>query len=476
MPDVLNRLSSLDGGVRARTAFDLASLAFCSAWAATVLAFPAAKAQPAGYIPVVLGGSLGLWLLTTLPGSRVVAALERIPPRRFLVMLLVGAAFLRLIAVMSFPIEPRVDDLEIHEYAIGLLHGAGYGEAESRAWMPPGMSFALAGWYAITTPSALAGKILQAGLGCVLVWQTLGAVRDALPERTARAAAILVAVFPTLVFYTATLGYEILLAVLLTVLWRLTTRLCGVRPAASRLAVAGLVVGFSALVKPIGLLLPIPMGLAWWSSGLALRRAIVQAVLVSAVMTAVVAPWTLRNYFVLGAFVPISTNGGGTLYSANNPLATGRYMPDQPLVGETGEVSRDRAQARAGVSWIVRHPLAALGLVPAKVLYTWGTTSTIMSIVSNDRLPPAEENACKAVLNAAWSALLVCCAGAAARGAWATRALVFPSLLTFYVVALHVVFEGSSRHHIPVLMCLCAIAAVPLTNCSSASLELGQSP
>jgi len=39
-------------------------------------------------------------------------------------------------------------------------------------------------------------------------------------------------------------------------------------------------------------------------------------------MAATIAPWTYRNWRVLHAWVPISTNGGDVFYRANNPLAT----------------------------------------------------------------------------------------------------------------------------------------------------------
>jgi hypothetical protein len=99
----------------------------------------------------------------------------------------------------------------------------------------------------------------------------------------------------------------------------------------------------------------------------------------------------MRNYRVLGAFVPISTNGGTTLYAANNPHANGLAMQVEPLPGEVDEVSRDRVRLRGALAWIVGHPLRWFELALIKATYTWGTSSSIMSVVSTDRLPPAAE-------------------------------------------------------------------------------------
>ena len=75
----------------------------------------------------------------------------------------------------------------------------------------PGMSFVLTGWYWLVGPSVVAGKLLQVLFSVLLVWQTWATARIYLPEGQARLAGWLVALMPTLVFYTATLGYEILI-------------------------------------------------------------------------------------------------------------------------------------------------------------------------------------------------------------------------------------------------------------------------
>jgi hypothetical protein len=73
--------------------------------------------------------------------------------------------------------------------------------------------------------------------------------------------------------------------------------------------------------------------------------------LVAVIMAfAVVAPWSIRNYRVFDAFVPISTNGGGVFYLANNPLATGHYTD----IGEpdlTAPKSDEVLWNRTGIAW-----------------------------------------------------------------------------------------------------------------------------
>jgi hypothetical protein len=439
-------------------------LFFIVAWASGLVAFPLLKGQPIGYVPIACGVALGVSLLQSRPRRWVTERLVRLTDTQFLFGAVALAIALRLLAIAVFPVEPRVDDAEFHKYAENMLHGAGYGSPGHRAWFPPGMSFALFAVYWMTTPSPWAGKLLQVALGGMLVWQTWALARRIVPATSARIATLLVAGLPTLVFYTSTLGYEILLALVLVLTWRLALmvhRADRATSAALGLAATGLLLGYGSLVKPICLLVAPLVGLAWWAMGDGVWRAGSRVVPILTVMAIVIAPWTLRNYRVLGAFVPISTNGGTTLYAANNPKADGLATLVDPLPGEQDEVSRDRLRLHAALVWIASHPVRSIELAAIKVAYTWGTTSSVMAVVSADRLPPAAEDLSKAALNVSWGVLFVWAAvGVVRRGAW-TRVRLLPGVLMLaYVFVLHLFYEANSRHHVPVLPVLCVIASL----------------
>ncbi len=449
---------------RGRRLYALAGLVFVLVWAGAMVAFPVVKDQPLGYAPIACGIALGIWTMQAGPRAWLRDAITSMSARQFLLRVLVVALTLRLAAILVFPRDPAVDDEQFQRYAVNMLHGAGYGAPGYRAWFPPGMSFALLAVYWLTTPSPYAGKMFQVALGGLLVWQTWALTREIVPDSAARMATLLVAVLPTFVFYTSTLGYEILLGLIFVLVWRLVLAdRRDVRPLTSAviLAALGAILGFGTLVKPICLLVPPLLGVAWWSMGLGIGRAATRVAVVVLVMALVVAPWTIRNYRVLGAFVPVSTNGGYTLYAANNPDATGLAMPMPPVPGELGEVSRDHLRMRAALTWIVTHPIRWAELATAKVAYTWGTTSSVMAVVSADRLPTRVEDACKALLNVTWGLLFVWCAVATFRQhAWARAGLVPGLLLLAYVFALHLFYEAHSRHHVPVLTVLCVIAGL----------------
>ena len=111
------------------------------------------------------------------------------------------------------------------------------------------------------------------------------------------------------------------------------------------------------------------------------------------------------------------------------------------------------------MQWIVSHPADWARLAVAKLAYGWGTSSSIMSFVSADRMIPSEEDLAKAALNVGWAALFTWCALAAWRTrTWAEAPIFGVLLFTLYLFCIHLVFEALSRHHIPVIPVLAILA------------------
>lgn len=457
----------------AATATKSFGILFLVAWAGALLAFPFVKGRPAGLSAVVVGLLLGGAICRQASISALNLWITRDPTKRFLVKIAGAAIVLRLAAICLFPVAPVNDHAFFHRYAIKLLAGDGYGGIQwpsmshidggrLKAFYPPGMTFLLAGCYSITGAYPVAGKILNSiiGVGLVLLIYDVG--RRAIGPITGRWAATLAAVFPTLVFYSASLGYEVALATVLLAVVDLTL-LARSQSRAWVFATIGALLGIAALIKPIALLVPILLS-AYSLTIYGVTQTIRFSAITVVAMVAVVAPWTFRNYRTLGAFVPVSTNGGYVLYSVNSPSATGLSRKVAPPPGEVDEASMDRSRFRAARVWIIGNPIEFGRLALLKTTYTWGTTSTIISYLSCDRLPTWQENVYMAVLNTAWTMLFVLCVrGALSGGAWHERGLLLPIWLLAYVFALHLAFEAESRHHIPVIASLILVAACGLT-------------
>lgn len=435
---------------------------FCAQWLLSLVGFPFMKGRPFGLVAVAVGLLCGVSLCMADVRGYCNSLLHRPNNTQFLWSVLIVALIIRVAAVLVFPLEPLVDDAQFHRYAVNMLQGESYGSPRYRAFFPPGMSLTLYIWYSLLGPSWWAGKLLNGLFGLAFILLVFDLTRRTVSPLASRWAAVLTTVMPTLVFYTATLGYEILLGVILLAVCdlALVVRLKSMSWRATLLL--GMLLGFGALVKPICVFVPVLLFLWWWSRS-DLHMGLARTLMVMLFMACTIMPWTWRNYRVFGEFVFISTNSGITLYAANNEHSQGIAMPVKAVPGAVDEVTADKVLRRKALQWIMHNPSAWLRLAVNKCMYTWGTSTSIMSVVSTDRLSLTWEAACMAMLNIFWAMLLVLCTMATFKtSVWQNIFLAPLFLLLAYVFMLHLFFEAMSRHHIPVLGVLILVAAVGL--------------
>lgn len=239
---------------------------------------------------------------------------------------------------------------------------AGYGFASSpgqpTAFWPPLYPLFLAVLYRLFGYHLLWARLAQAILGAIAVAATAEAANIVLGRRVALLTALGMALYPHLIYFGAWLIAEALYMALLGLsLWVAAS--LQRQPRRSGFVALGVLLGLGALAKPAGLML-LPLVALWvWIAPPARtwRDRLLACLLVLLAAAAVITPWTVRNYLVFHAWVPISTNGGYTFYGANNADAFGGHREGfpPPLKG-LSEPQAERAYYRLGMEWIVHHP------------------------------------------------------------------------------------------------------------------------
>jgi len=452
-----------------RCALHVFGMVFCAVLGISMLLFPILKHRPSGLAPVAGGLLLSAVILHGRVRQRLSQALLAPRRGRFLLATVTMALLLRVGYCALFQHEPGSDQKVYHTAAVDLLEGKGYLYLGGRptAFYPPGNSMLLAAWYAITTSHYLSGWARNILLSGLLVAMTYVFCLRAFGDLAARWAAMLMAIHPVAIAASGGLGYETALTCILLGVFLLALRV-GPKQGQSLLlvAAAGLLLGLGCLIKPICLLVPLILVATWWIMGNGWRSAGL-GMLCAVVMAAVVAPWTTRNYRVFGEFVPVSTNGGNVLYSANNPDSKGIYMrieasPEEiaPNTGQIDEIRRDRRRRAMALTWITDHPIDWLALWPYKTSFTWGSMA---GLFPPDIFSSTTEMATKGILNASWALLLPAVAiGTLRRRAWVNLRFVPMALLIAYVLVLHLFFEAGCRHSLIVLPGIMAIASAGL--------------
>lgn len=284
------------------------------------------------------------------------------------------------------------DAREYHQLALNLLGGKGYVLEEAAgpqllgleyAYRPPGFPFALAAVYALTGPSVFAGQIFQAALETLICVALYALGKHISSKTTGLLAAACWASYPVSILQPNLLMPEPMLALVCVALLLVSlSRSVNWRTILG----AGVLSGVGALVKPFLVLSPVVLFGWMMLERHSLKSAFRTAVLVTAVMVAVIAPWVVRNAVVLGTPV-ISTNGGVNLWIGNNPGSTGGFRlieESNPFAGITDEVARDRLGASLAWEFIKNRPLDFLGLVPKKIAHLFSSESPYV-VFLNDR-------------------------------------------------------------------------------------------
>jgi 4-amino-4-deoxy-L-arabinose transferase-like glycosyltransferase len=299
--------------------------------------------------------------------------------------LMVAALFLapRIGWMLAVDAAPMSDQLWYFERAVGLLNGDGYAvQGQPTAFWPVGYPAFLAGLFAVFGPDVEVAKAANLVLSAVAMAFVYRIARHATgSEGAARAALMLAVLYPTLIFYTELLYSELLFMALLLAGIDLLPSAAETRRRWVTVAAAGVCFGLASLVKTQGLLLPaLLVGGALVLRRIGFRQAVLTGLIAYAACLAVIAPWTLRNWVVLGQPVLISTNGGFNLYMGNNPWNRwGGYMWPAPkefmdatenlniLKAIPDEIALNAKLNGLAVDYIRGNPVEAAKRVPYKL-------------------------------------------------------------------------------------------------------------
>lgn len=319
-------------------------------------------------------------------------------------------AILRILWITTVHAVPVSDFAYYLDKAMSLASGHGYANnGVPTAFWPPGYPIFLAGVFKLFGSSLAIAKVTNIVLWTattVLVY-LLGLRLDG--RATAAVAAFIVALFPEFILFANLASSENLFIplVLCAALILSPKQKMSGPPDWKRSLLAGLLLGFAVVVRTTAVLLPPLMALVlilWYRS----RPAFISACLLIAAFAISPAAWVVRNAVVMGSPV-LSTNGGISLWTGNNPLATGGYRlkgyyPPRDISTPAGELAANSAYTKEAITFVVTQPGQFIALIPekAKQLFAkpatlgWNTAANVRGAASSysERvLTPAEKRA-----------------------------------------------------------------------------------
>ena len=330
-----------------------------------------------------------------------------------LIAILILAAVLRA-GVVCWKYENLSTDTDSYlAIALNLLSGEGYCSVPGHptAYRPPLYPIFLA---VCLFGGSIGLAVAQVALGtatCGLAW--MFARRIGLQEKGCLLTALLVTIDPLLLLYTSHAMTETLVTFIVTLFLVAATN---ARSRQNSL-VLGFLFGLTVLCRPS----------LWSFGGLAVatilvcsarKRATVEetpelkfrAGLLALGVVVAIAPWTIRNWIVLGKPVVMTTHGGYTLLLANNPvfydfvvdrggiwenpgLAEWQRKLDQSLADDGiqphDELARDSAMRKLAIHHIQQSPATFVRSCFTRVLRFWSPAPKAGSVSSEIRIAVA---------------------------------------------------------------------------------------
>jgi hypothetical protein len=380
---------------------------------------------------------------------------------------------LRFALIVCVPIQQHSDELWYYNRAVALAAGQGYSvDHVPTAYWPVGWPGFLGIVFWLAGPSPFLGQMLNLLCSAAIFVLTLRLGTALFKEElVGRLSVLMLTICPNQITYVPALGTEVFYTALL--LFAIDLLVVGSR---WRLVVSGIIFGIAALTKAQTLLLPVMLFAAWWVVSERPRGSssqLAKVAVIYAAMAAVILPWSVRNYHVFGAIVPISTNGGLTLLAGNNPSAQGDHTPNDPLVkavphGVAEQVAADHLATSLAITWIRQHPGAAIALVPKKIWRLWapdGEGEWAYQAGYDDYMKYWFVFRAIRVVNQAYYFVLICLLVVSIpycyryRDAMAIPWWVTGYVLIFYTTLISIIFSGQSRFHFPMIPWIAMYAA-----------------
>ncbi len=413
-------------------------------------------------------------------------------------LVVLGAALRIAAAVQTFPVSIQGDEVYYVGTAQNIARGEGHRfEGFGRAHWPPGHAYLLSRFidadtiagdprvalaHALRRPPQPKGPhlallrpliALQVALGTLLVALTAWLARALFDRRSAVLAALLAALYPTLIAQSHFLWSGLLFSVLLV------AALIGVVEVQRRrrwipTLLAGITFGLAGLTREVGVLVA-GASAGWWvwtAAPVGRRRALAQAAVMLGVALLVILPWTWRNYVQLERLVPVSSVGWMGLREGNTLSKQHWFLVDSKRIqafrsryvqmDEIEQIDQTRREAFELIgseqpAWILRKLSITLRQV-------FGADSTLLYKLRRGAYGEVPDAAMRVLRNASlfFYALVVVAAVLGVAAAPGSGRRSFAVAICVALVAVHVAANATSRYRLPLLPIMIVYASYAL--------------
>jgi 4-amino-4-deoxy-L-arabinose transferase-like glycosyltransferase len=401
--------------------------------------------------------------LHKLPAKLVLSMLPSLTIWR---IVLIGV-LLRIFWSVLIPVVPISDSVAYDTFAINIWQHGTYGwtASEPTSFWPVGTSALYALLYKLFGHQYAIITILNIIFSAGVIYYTYKITQIFFNKTIAQISALLIAVWPTMIFYSTILASELpyMFFTLIGIYYFFSDEDITLKS----LCILGISFAAAYYIRPLAVTTLI---ISTFCAVVFLKQNTLKTTIkfVTTVVTIIVAvtPWAYRNYALYDHIVPMSTNGGAVFWMGNSPGTEGDYHQLPTSVGNLNEYERNKVLKQEAITYIQDFPVEFIYRTTTKFLKfhsheTIGVTWNEKGIT--ETLGPWWIMPLKMVSQGFW---LLCLIGAIAGVMIYLRQersfiSIFHPFLLFWLgsAALHALIVAQDRYHIPIIPFMSAFFA-----------------
>ncbi|MGO4545095.1 glycosyltransferase family 39 protein [Paenibacillus sp. 2TAB23] len=244
---------------------------------------------------------------------------------KWIYIILLSALALRLYYIFSNSFPPLVGDAMFYSkmakqfLETGIL---GYNSTEPNGYVTPGFPLVLSAVYGLFGTDQLGVQLLQVAFSVLTIWVVYRIAQKYLSETFSLISAACMVIYPGFIYANGLLLTEVTFTLMLASF--LLMLLEGLQRGRSlTLIAAGILLGFSVMVRPTPAILVLPLAL-YFAIKLPSKKLVFRALFyVGFCSFIVVLPWWIRNFMLFGEPVLFATSGNNPLLWGVHPYSIG---------------------------------------------------------------------------------------------------------------------------------------------------------
>lgn len=275
-------------------------------------------------------------------------------------ILLLGA-IARIAWALAIPVIPLSDSRAYDTFATNIWQHGVYGwtpDSPTSFW-PVGTSALYALIYQIFGHQYAAIVCLNILFSLGIIFYSYKTTELFFDKPVAAGTALLVAVWPTHIFFVTILASE--LPYMLLTLMGIFYFFKEDKVSPVNILIVGICFALAYYVRPLATTV---LAVCAFGAVVACRKRLaptaIRTLLVFLIMALAVAPWAKRNYDLYGHIVPMSTNGGAVFWMGNTPGTEGGYHRLPEYVEGLNEHERNQILKKEALKYIQEDPLEFL--------------------------------------------------------------------------------------------------------------------